>query len=198
VGQGQRSAAVTLGLPSWVDGVIGAPGTAFPTVDARMAVVIALARQNVERRSGGPFGAAVFESETGLLVAAGVNRVLQAGASIAHAEVLALTLAQRRVGSFDLSAAGLARHELVTSVEPCAMCLGALVWSGVRRVVTGARDADARDVGFDEGPKPPDWVAALEQRGIDVVRDVRRDDACAVLAAYRASGAPVYNPRRHP
>lgn len=159
-----------------------------------MELAIALAAENAARGSGGPFGAAVFERRSGRLVAVGVNRVVASGLSSAHAEMLALSLAQRARGSFDLASG--AALELVTSSEPCAMCFGAIPWSGVASLVCGARAADAAAIGFDEGPKPRDWAAALERRGIAVVRDVRRAGAIAVLRAYQAAGRPIYNPAR--
>ena len=70
------------------------------------------------------------------------------------------------------------------------MCLGAVVWSGVQTLVCGATDGDARAVGFDEGPKPPDWVSTLYQRGITVHRDVLRPDAAGVLQAYADAAGP--------
>lgn len=78
------------------------------------------------------------------------------------------------------------------------MCLGAVMWSGVRRLVCGARGADAEAVGFDEGAKPAAWPEALERRGILVLRDVCREQAAAVLRDYHASGGIIYNPRRNP
>ena len=110
--------------------------------------------------------------------------------------MVAITLAQQRLGVYDLGATGLAIHELVTSAEPCAMCFGAIPWSGVRRVVAAARDLDARSIGFDEGPKPLDWRAALEERGIEVVCDVQRKEAAAVLAEYARLGGQIYNSRK--
>ena len=76
------------------------------------------------------------------------------------------------------------------------MCMGSIPWSGVRRLVCGARDEDARRVGFDEGPKARDWVQALTARGIAVVRDVCRQEAAAVLLDYARCGGPVYNARQ--
>jgi tRNA(Arg) A34 adenosine deaminase TadA len=75
------------------------------------------------------------------------------------------------------------------------MCLGALPWSGVARVVTAARDEDARAVGFDEGDKPAGWTASLQVRGIEVVGDVRRAEAAEVLRAYQRLGGLIYNGR---
>jgi hypothetical protein len=59
-------------------------------------------------------------------------------------------------------------------------------------LVCGGRDEDARAIGFDEGPKMPDWIPALERRGISVVRDVSRDEAVAVLEEYAGSGGMIY------
>jgi len=83
----------------------------------------------------------------------------------------------------------------VTRTEPCAMCLGAIPWSGVRRLVCGARDEDARQVGMDEGDKPDDWEACFGRRGIAVTRDVCRAGAADVLLAYRDGGGLIYNGR---
>ena len=73
------------------------------------------------------------------------------------------------------------------------MCLGAIPWSGVRSVVCGARDEDARSIGFDEGYKPPDWINSLESRRISVVRDVLREEAKAVLLEYERRDGLIYN-----
>jgi tRNA(Arg) A34 adenosine deaminase TadA len=183
-------------LPVWVEERMSETGRSYPTLEERMAIVVALARENVSRQTGGPFGAGVFELQRHTLIAPGVNMVVPTNSSFLHAEIVALLLAQRVVGCFDLSAAGLPGYELVTSTEPCAMCLGAVAWSGVKRLVCGARDVDARQVGFDEGAKPRDWVGELRLRGISVVRDVCRDEASAVLRAYVEAGGEVYNPRR--
>jgi len=160
-----------------------------------MRFVVALASTNVSRETGGPFGAAVFESRTGRLVAIGVNLVESIQCSLAHAEVVALANAQQAVGNFDLGAAGMPEHELVTSCEPCAMCYGAVLWSGVRRVLCGARVCDAEAIGFDEGPKPKNWVGELQKRGISVARDLCRKEARAVLQRYKQRGGIIYNTR---
>ncbi len=167
-----------------------------PTVEAQMRFVIDLSRRNVEEATGGPFAAAVFEIDSHQLVAAAVNCVVPSRCSIAHAEILAIAAAQQEVGTFDLGGALASGYSLVTSTEPCAMCLGAIPWSGVRRVVCGARAEDAEAVGFDEGPKPCNWVAELEARGIVVCRDVLRGDAAAVLRYYAESGGLIYNGRQ--
>lgn len=180
-------------LPEWLQQVqLSLPR--LSSLDARMAVAIELAGRNVDHRTGGPFGALVVESASGQVVSAGVNLVTSSGMCTAHAEMVAIGLANQVRGTYDLGAGP--ALELVSSVEPCAMCLGALVWSGVRRLVCGARSTAASAVGFDEGPRAADWVSGLQTRGIDVVRDVRGDEAAQVLERYAQAGGPIYNPQR--
>jgi tRNA(Arg) A34 adenosine deaminase TadA len=188
----------TLRLPGWVAERLGNPAAVYPSVEDRMNLVIGLARENVRQGSGGPFAAAVFDRSTNLLVAPGVNLVVATGNSLAHAEMMAIMTAQRVLGHYDLGAEGMPEHELVASTEPCAMCMGAVPWSGVRMLVCGARDEDARSIGMDEGPKPVDWVRAFEDRGIIVRRDVCREEAVAVLQEYARSGGIIYNGRSGP
>lgn len=181
-------------LPTWVEAyVAGYRPTSDPV--AQMAFVIGAARRNIDSGTGGPFAAAVFTCQGGELVGLGVNLVTTQALSILHAEMVAISVAQRRLDGYDLGASGLPRHRLVSSCEPCAMCFGAIPWSGVRELVTGARDADARAIGFDEGPKPTDWAGALRARQITVTTDVLADSARQVLKDYQTQGGHLYNSR---
>lgn len=158
-----------------------------------MALAIQLAGENVEREiGGGPFGAAVFRSDTGDLIAVGVNSVVRLANSVFHAEVVALMLAHRRLGLHTFALPGTPPLELVTSAEPCAMCFGATLWSGVRKLVCGATKADAEQLGFDEGPVTEASWDHARARGIEVVRGVLREDAVRVLHRYRELGRPIY------
>lgn len=174
-------------LPTHCDGV-----EHIPSLEERMRFVIQASRRNIEEGTGGPFAAAVFERETGRLVSLGVNLVTTECLSILHAEMVAIAAAQRALGTFDLGAPGIGEHQLVTSTEPCAMCFGAIPWSGVKEVIAGATDADARAIGFDEGPKLPDWRAALRERGIEVRDSFLREEAKAVLDHYAHRGGVIY------
>lgn len=189
-----QPACLHLDMPGWLAG--HAQGqTHFPSPKERMALVMGAARRNIREGAGGPFAAAIFERDSGLLVALGVNLVVPGGLSMLHAEMLAFALAQRRLGVYDLGQPGLPAHELVTSSEPCAMCFGATLWAGVKHLSIGARNEDALAVGFDEGPKPHDWVHELGLRGISVEADLLRDEAIAVLREYQRSGGDIYNGR---
>lgn len=187
---------VNFELPGWVEEFIEDSERVYPTEEDRMRLAVELSRLNVEHGTGGPFGAAIFDLDTKRLLAPGVNLVTTAGCSIAHAEMVAIMVAQRSIGSFDLGGPGQPLRELAASTEPCAMCFGATPWSGVRRLLCGARDEDARAIGFDEGPKLPDWKAALEERGIEVSRDVLREEAASVLRYYAETGGAIYNSRQ--
>jgi tRNA(Arg) A34 adenosine deaminase TadA len=187
--------AFRIALPSWVEPFLATQPDVFPTPETRMALAIELSRLNVLHASGGPFGAALFD-DAGRLVAPGMNLVVNAGCSLLHAETVALAFAQQSLGRYDLGGGGERYFELYASTEPCVMCYGAIHWSGVRRLICGARGEDARAIGFDEGEKPVGWAAALEARGIGVVRDLLRQDAVAVLHDYTANGGVVYNPVR--
>jgi tRNA(Arg) A34 adenosine deaminase TadA len=178
--------------PAWTDAVVDWERS-YASDEDRMRLAIAVSRANVERGTGGPFGAAIFEAPTGRLVAIGMNSVVRLNNCALHAEIVAFMMAQQRVGAFTLNAPHLPAHELFTSCEPCAMCLGATLWSGVRRVVYGAAREDASLLNFDEGPVFPESYAYLESRGLTIVRDVLRDQARAVLQLYRAQGGEIYN-----
>ena len=191
-----RSPASPFRLPSWT--IRAARRQQKPIVAAgdRMRFAIRLALTNVTAKTGGPFGAAVFETKTGRLIAVGVNVVEPSNCSLAHAEMVALANTHHALRHFDLGADGMPNFDLVTSCEPCAMCYGAIIWSGVRTVVCGARGTDALAIGFDEAPKPKNWVAELKRRGISVVRDVYRSEAIAVFQRYQQIGGRVYNARK--
>ena len=189
--------SAVISLPSWVLPFVRArPADSYATPEARMQLAIDLARENVLRQTGGPFGAAVFESASGKLISVGVNVVVASTCSLAHAEVVAIMLAQQRLLAFDLGAAALPAHELVASAQMCAQCYGSSVWSGVRSVLIGASAADTEELtGFDEGPIPKDWAQQLISRGIAVKQGVLREAARDVLSLYRSNGGTIYNGR---
>jgi tRNA(Arg) A34 adenosine deaminase TadA len=166
----------------------------YPDDDARVRVAIALARENVDRSTGGPFGAAVFEAESGRLLGVGTNGVVRLNNSCAHAEVVALMMAESALGTFTLQSDTLPRHELFSSCEPCAMCLGATLWSGVTRLVFAATREDATRLNFDEGPVFPQSYTYLEDRGVAIERGRLRDEANKVFDLYLERGGPIYNP----
>jgi tRNA(Arg) A34 adenosine deaminase TadA len=178
-------------LPGWV-AELATYGTPYPAAEDRMRLCIDLARNNVAQ-GGGPFGAAIFELDSGFLVGVGVNLVVPLNNSVLHAEMVAFMDAEARVGSYTLAAEGLPAHEVVTTCEPCAMCLGASLWAGVRRIVYGATREDASALAFDEGPVFPQSYDYLRERDIEIVPEVLRAEARSVFQLYRDRQGPIYN-----
>lgn len=179
-------AQLHLTLPSWIHEEVD-QARLYPDANSQIALAIDLSRRNVSHRSGGPFGAAVF-NQAGRLIGVGVNRVVPSQCSAAHAEVLALATSQQRVQRYRLNEAG-ERITLATSAQPCSMCYGALIWAGIDELLIAARSDDVQTLaGFDEGPLPADWSGELEKRGIIVQRDLMRDHARDVLRDYGESG----------
>ncbi|HWQ10374.1 MAG TPA: nucleoside deaminase [Holophaga sp.] len=186
-----------LPMPEWAAAYQAALPESLPDVEQRMRIVLELASLNFERNTGGPFAAGVFERGTGRLVALGVNRVVASGCSSAHAEVMALGLAQKRLGTYDLGGPEQPEHELVVNWRPCAMCYGAVLWSGVRHLTIAGSGSELEELtGFDEGPVHPEWKAQLAARGIETHEGVLRAEAVDLFRRFKASARIVYNPRQ--
>lgn len=190
----KASHAFTIELPDWCRELAGELPDRLREPEDRMRLAIDLSRRNVEAGTGGPFGAVVSTVTDGRLIAIGVNRVEPETCSSAHAEIVALSLAQASLSNWNLADATAAPIELATSCEPCAMCLGAIPWSGVQRVICGATKRDAEITGFDEGERIDDWIGLLNRRGIDVQTEILQTEAAEVLSEYRRKGARIYNP----
>jgi len=174
-------------LPEWME-LVKPPQ--YADDESAMRYVLSLARRNIEERTGGPFAAALV-SEDHRVIASGVNLVTSLNCSVLHAEIVTIMMASERLGTWALAERG--RFTMIITAEPCAMCMGAIPWAGIKRVVTCVRDEDVRAVGFNEGNKPQDWIEHYTSQGISVTRDVLRNEGIKVLEAYVASGAVIYN-----
>ena len=183
---------IRVDLPGWIEEHVDWTRR-YAGDEEKMRFAIELARQNVLHATGGPFGAAIIAQATGEVVAVGVNSVVRLNNCTLHGEMVAIMMAQARLESFTLRGAPGGAYELITSCEPCAMCLGATLWSGVTRLVFAATREDATRLSFDEGPVFPESYAYLEQRGITIERGRLRDEANAVFDLYLERGGPIYN-----
>jgi len=181
-------------LPKWLDSYLEDWPDPLQTAEQRMHLAVSLSAENVRHGTGGPFGAIVIEDQSGRLLGAGVNLVTTLELSMAHAEMVALSMAQSAISNWNLGAK--TDVQLVTSCEPCAMCFGAVPWSGVTSLVWGAGKEDAESAGFDEGDKPSNWMQTLHKRGIQTQSDLLRDEAAAVLARYANKAGTIYHPGR--
>jgi len=186
----------TLSLPDWAVEENNKLPTHIPSLEERMRHVIRFSRLNFENGTGGPFAAGVFERDTGKRVVIGVNRVVPSNCSSAHAEVMTLSLAQKILGTFDLGGAGMPAYQLVVNWLPCAMCYGAVFWSGIRSLAIAGSGKELETItGFDEGPIHPNWQEELAKRGVELINNVLTEEAVAVYRDFAASGALVYNGR---
>lgn len=188
---------ITLTMPDWAVAELKRLPAFLPSLEARMAEVIRFSRLNFENGTGGPFAAGVFERDSGRLVVIGVNRVVASNCSSAHAEVMALSLAQKLLGTYDLGGPGMPVYQLVVNWRPCAMCYGAVLWSGIRSLAIAGSGPELEAItGFDEGPIHPEWDRELARRGIELINPVLTEEALRVYRDFAASGGLVYNSRQ--
>lgn len=144
------------------------------------------------KKGHGPFLAAIYDAK-GNLIAKAANSVVQKSCSHNHAEMNAIKLAEKKLGTYDLSPYDLSIY--VTS-EPCMMCLGGIMWSGIKAVYYGVPSAMVTKItGFDEGFKQ-NWYNEFKKRGITVYGQIEQDVGEKVLKDYVSDGHTVYKPNR--
>lgn len=126
-----------------------------------MARAVQLSIDNV-RLGGGPFGAIVVKAQD--IIGEGMNQVTATNDPTAHAEILAIREACRRLGTFELKDC-----EIYTSCEPCPMCMGAIYWARLKRVYFGANAVDAANAGFDDSFIYREMSKSLSARSIPMI-----------------------------
>ena len=140
----------------------------------------------------GPFLAAIYD-EKGNLVAKEANSVINEGCSHNHAEMNAIKAAEKALQTYDLSTHNLS---LYVTAEPCMMCLGGIMWSGIKAVYYGVPSKRVEEItGFDEGFKP-DWFNEFKKRGITVYGNIAQELGETVLQDYVKQENTVYQPER--
>jgi len=139
-----------------------------------MTRAIQLSIENVHTGRGGPFGAVVVKD--GTIIGEAANQVTSTKDPTAHAEVLAIRAACKKLGAFELLGC-----EIYTSCEPCPMCLGAIYWARLARVYFGNADADASKIGFDDSFIYREIGQPHSQRKIPMIQMMREE----ALTAFR-------------
>lgn len=139
-----------------------------------MAEAIELSRANVRDGSGGPFAAIIVKD--GEVIARGTNLVTSTNDPTAHAEIVAIREACKRLKTFHLSGC-----ELYTTCEPCPMCLGAIYWARLDRVYYANTRYDAAHIGFDDLSIHNELSLPLSDRKIEMVQMMREE----ALVAFR-------------
>lgn len=100
------------------------------------------AENGIKNKDGGPFGAVILDKD-GNIIANGNNKVLKTNDPTAHAEVVSIREACKKLNTYDLSDC-----TLYTSCEPCPMCLSAIIWANIKDVYYGCTKEDAGNIGF--------------------------------------------------
>ena len=144
-----------------------------------MTRAIELATENAKSGRGGPFGAVIVQS--GRIIAEGTNRVTSTSDPSAHAEIVAIREACKKLGRFELKDC-----EIYASCEPCPMCLGAIYWARIGRVYFGAASADAAGAGFDDSLIYAELSRASSERRIPMT-SLMRDEALEPFRAWAAN-----------
>jgi guanine deaminase len=142
-----------------------------------MRQAIALALENI-RTGGGPFAALVVKD--GAVVATGANRVTATNDPTAHAEIVAMREACKKLGSFQLDDC-----EIYTTCEPCPMCLGAIYWARPARVFFASTASDAAAAGFDDAFIYDELETPVEERRIPMT-EVQREEALVIFQEWLA------------
>jgi len=140
-----------------------------------MERAIELSLANVRAGRGGPFGAVVVKD--GKVVAEGANCVTSTNDPSAHAEVVAIRKACKKLKHFELEGC-----EIYTSCEPCPMCLGAIYWARPARVYFANTQGDAAKIGFDDSFIYREIRTPFRRRRIPMLPFMRKE----ALAAFRA------------
>ena len=140
----------------------------------------------------GPFLAAIYD-ENGNLISKESNSVIENNCSNNHAEMNAIKSAQEKLNTYDLSKYNL---KIYITAEPCIMCLGAIMWSGIKEVYFGVNSKSVEKItGFDEGFKP-NWLKEFKKRKITVYGNIKLKKGEEVLKTYVNSGKTIYKPKR--
>ncbi len=143
-------------------------------------------------KGSGPFVAAIYDDKGNLIVKV-ANSVVNEQCSNNHAEMNAIKAAEKKLGTFDLAPYNL---KLYVTAEPCMMCLGGIMWSGIKEVYYGVPSKTVEDItGFDEGFKPH-WFKEFKKRGIIVYGNIETELGEQELQNYVDNGKKIYKPTR--
>lgn len=149
--------------------------------------------KNYIQNGSGPFLAAIYD-ENCKLIAKAANSVVSECCSNNHAEMNTIKEAEKTLGTYDLSSYNLSLY--VTS-EPCIMCLGGIMWSGIRAVYYSVPSKRVEEItGFDEGFKP-NWFEEFKNRNIVVYGNIEVEAGEKVLQDYVNNGKTIYRPDRN-
>ncbi|MBU1145833.1 MAG: nucleoside deaminase [Firmicutes bacterium] len=151
-----------------------------------MTKAINQARKTMNENIGGPFGALILD-QNGKIIAVSSNSVLKDHDPTAHAEVNAIREASKKIGTHDLTGC-----TLFTTAYPCPMCLGAIIWSNIKKVYYGCKKEDSDEIGFRD-----DFIYKfIKNDATDItildLEETNRDACLALFKEYLAKEKQLY------
>lgn len=148
--------------------------------------------QTFTAKGSGPFVAAIYDEHGNLLVKV-ANSVVNEHCSNNHAEMNAIKAAEQKLGTYDLAPYNL---KLYVTAEPCIMCVGGIMWSGIKEIYYGVPSKTVEEItGFDEGFKPH-WFKEFKKRGIIVYGNIEPQLGEQELHNYMKDDKTIYKPSR--
>lgn len=148
--------------------------------------------QSFTKNGSGPFVAAIYDNDGNLVVKV-ANSVVNEHCSNNHAEMNAIKAAEEKFKTYDLAPYNL---KLYVTAEPCMMCIGGIMWSGIKEVYYGVSSKSVENItGFDEGFKP-NWLKEFRKRGIIVYGNIEPKLGEQELHNYMSDGKEIYKPSR--
>lgn len=142
------------------------------------------AQEGISKKEGGPFGAIIVDKE-GNIISNGNNKVIKNTDPTAHAEIIAIREACKKLKTYDLS-----EYILYTSCEPCPMCLSAIIWANIKQVYYGCTKKDAGEIGFRD-----DMIYEyLKGKNKDLIKleELDREECLEVFKKYKEENGTIY------
>ncbi len=142
------------------------------------------AEEGITKKEGGPFGAVIVD-KNGNIISNGNNKVIINNDPTAHAEIVAIREACKKLNTFDLS-----ECILYTSCEPCPMCLSAIIWANIKTVYYGCTKKDAGDIGFRDN-MIYDYLKGENKKLLNLT-EIDREECLKTFERYSKEGGVIY------
>lgn len=136
------------------------------------------------RDEGGPFGAVIVDKE-GKVISKGNNKVIKNNDPTAHAEIVAIREACKKLNTYDLS-----NYTLYTTCQPCPMCLSAIIWSNIKEVYYACKKTDAASIGFRD-----DIIYEYlkgKNKELILFKQIDREECIELFEEYKKQGKTIY------
>lgn len=142
------------------------------------------AENGINKNEGGPFGAVIIDKE-GNIISNGNNKVIKEKDPTAHAEIIAIREACKKLDTYDLSDC-----ILYTSCEPCPMCLSAIIWANIKEIYYGCTKDDAGEIGFRDDAIY-DFIQGKDNRLLSL-KQINREECLKIFETYKKSDGIIY------